>query len=94
MEITRTETENKGAAIATKEGKKAGEMTYSKASASLIIIDHTEVDQAFKGQGVGKKLLYDLVDMARQKKVQIIPLCPFAKAMFNRHEELQDVLKK
>jgi len=92
MEITHKELENKGAFIAQSEGKKAGEMTYSKAGESLIIIDHTEVDSAFGGQGVGKKMVLAAVDFAREKNIKILPLCPFAKAAFEKDASIQDVL--
>ncbi|MFC4689905.1 GNAT family N-acetyltransferase [Dokdonia genika] len=94
MEITLKKKDNKGFAIASKDGKKAGAMTYSRASKELIIIDHTEVEDTFKGQGVGKQLLYKIVAMARENDVKIIPLCPFANAMFKKNEDIQDVLKK
>lgn len=92
MEIVHKEFENKGAFIAQSEGKKAGEMTYSKAGESLIIIDHTEVDSAFGGQGVGKKMVLAAVDFAREKNIKILPLCPFAKAAFEKDASIQDVL--
>lgn len=92
MEIVHKEFENKGAFIAQSEGKKAGEMTYSKAGKSLIIIDHTEVDSAFGGQGVGKKMVLAAVDFAREKNIKILPLCPFAKAAFEKDASIQDVL--
>ena len=63
-------------------------------SSAFIIIDHTEVDAAFEGRGVGKQLLYKVVEMAREKKVKILPLCPFASAMFKKLDDIQDVLKK
>lgn len=93
MRIEIKEKESKGAAIAEEEGKKAGEMTYSIASNDYIIIDHTEVNPDFKGRGVGKKLLIKIVEMAREKNIKILPLCPFAKAMFQKNTEIQDVLK-
>lgn len=93
MRIEIKEKESKGAAIAEEEGKKAGEMTYSIASNDYIIIDHTEVDPDFKGRGVGKKLLIKIVEMAREKNIKILPLCPFVKAMFQKNTEIQDVLK-
>jgi len=92
MEIIHKDFENKGAFIATSEGKIAGEMTYSKAGENLIIIDHTEVDSTFGGQGVGKKMLLAAVDFARKNKVKILPLCPFAKASFDKDISIQDVL--
>jgi len=94
MEIKIEESGSKGFAIATENGKTAGKMTYSVSSADLIIIDHTEVEDAFGGQGVGKQLLYKIVAMAREKEVKIMPLCPFAAAMFKKLEDIQDVLKK
>ncbi len=93
MEIKLTEDETKGYAIANEDGTIAGKMTYSKASTSLIIIDHTEVEPSFNGKGVGKELLYKIVEMAREKNIKILPLCPFANAMFKKLTDIQDVLK-
>jgi len=49
MEIEIRERENKGFAIARENQKKAGLMTFSIPDSDFIIIDHTEVDDAFKG---------------------------------------------
>lgn len=94
MDIQIKEHETKGYAIAQENGKTAGKMTYSIPSSAFIIIDHTEVESAFEGKGVGKQLLYKIVEMAREKKIKILPLCPFASAMFKKLEDIQDVLKK
>jgi predicted GNAT family acetyltransferase len=50
------------------------------------------VEEAYNGKGVGKEMLEAAVDFARKNGKTIIPLCPFAKATFQKHEELQDVL--
>lgn len=68
------------------------EMTYSRASASLIIIDHTEVPDTLRGRGVGQALVLRAVEDARREGFRIIPLCPFAKAQFDRHAQWRDVL--
>jgi len=93
MEIEIIELETKGFAKATIDGKKAGAMTFSIPGSDFIIVDHTEVEPEFKGEGVGKKMLYKLVAMAREKQIKILPLCPFANAMFKRNSDIQDVLK-
>ncbi|MFZ0596311.1 MAG: GNAT family N-acetyltransferase, partial [Flavobacterium sp.] len=77
---------------AVENGKEAGKMTYTWAGDSKFIIDHTEVSEDFSGQGVGKKLLMATVDYARNNHLQIIPLCPFAKSVFDKTEEIRDVL--
>ena len=68
------------------------EMTYSRASAQLIIIDHTDVPDALRGRGVGQALVQRAVDDARREGFKIIPLCPYAKAQFQRHAEWRDVI--
>ena len=59
---------------------------------NLFIIEHTEVSPDFNGKGVGKKMVLAAVDFARKENKKIIPLCPFAKATFDKNEELRDVL--
>ena len=79
--------------MARENDKRAGMMTFSIAGAALIIIDHTEVEPAYNGKGVGTKMLYKIVEMARDKNIKIIPLCPFAAAMFKKMEDIKEVLK-
>lgn len=68
------------------------EMTYVWAGNDRIIIDHTEVSDALRGQGAGKQLVLKAVDFARARQIKIVPLCPFAKSVFQKNEELRDVL--
>lgn len=70
------------------------EMTFSKAGDHLVIIDHTEVPDVFRGQGIGVRLITRAVEDARAAGKKIIPLCPFANAQFHRHPEWADVLKR
>jgi predicted GNAT family acetyltransferase len=92
MEITHSQTETKGIFEVMEDGQKVGEMTYSKAGPSKIIIDHTQVDPSQNGKGVGKKLVNAGVAYAREKGLKILPLCPFAKKVLTGSEEYQDVL--
>lgn len=93
MEIKIKTIDSKGFAVANEDDVKAGVMTFSIASPQLMIIDHTEIEPDFKGKDVGKQLLLAIVKMAREEHIKIIPLCPFANAMFQKNKELQDVLK-
>jgi uncharacterized protein len=93
MEILLKEESTKGFAMARENNKRAGMMTYSIAGAALIIIDHTEVEPAYNGKGVGKQMLYKIVEMSREKNIKIIPLCPFAASIFKKAVDIKDVLK-
>ncbi len=67
-------------------------MTFVFAGEDKIIIDHTEVNPSNEGKGFGKKMVAKAVDFAREKNIQIIPLCPFAKKVFDKTPEYKDVL--
>ncbi|ENX40481.1 GNAT family N-acetyltransferase [Acinetobacter sp. NIPH 2100] len=71
----------------------AGEMAYTWAGDSMLIIDHTDVNDQFRGQGVGRKLLNELITFVRERNVKVIPLCPFAKSVFDKDLSIHDVLK-
>ncbi|MEX0954121.1 MAG: GNAT family N-acetyltransferase [Dehalococcoidia bacterium] len=86
------ETGSKGRYLHRGPNGAAAEMTFSKAGEHLVIIDHTEVPDVFRGQGVGARLVARAVDDARKSGKKIMPLCPFAAAQFRRHTEWQDVL--
>ncbi|CAD7800732.1 hypothetical protein CHRY9390_00672 [Chryseobacterium aquaeductus] len=92
IEVQQKNDHKHGSFEASIEGKKAGLMTYTWAGEERFIIDHTEVDEAYNGKGVGKEMLIKAVEFAREKGKKIIPLCPFAKATFQKNEDLQDVL--
>ena len=91
MNIQHTEKDTKGAFFVLEEGIKVTEMTYTKNSTYRIIIDHTEVIESQKGRGLGKALILFSVEYARKKHLKILPLCPFARCVFQRNKELHDV---
>jgi len=90
--INHEQNESKGSFFILSDGQRIAEMTYSKAGNSKIIIDHTGVDEAYRNEGYGKELVTEAVKFARKQSIKIIPLCPYAKSIFRRHEELRDVL--
>ena len=80
-----------GRYLARLEGVEA-EMTFSRASPQLVIIDHTGVPDSLRGKGVGQALALHAVEAARAGGWKIITLCPFFKAQAQRHPEWRDVV--
>ena len=93
VEIAFEDNGSKGRYVIHGDGAEA-EMTFTRVGKSQMIIDHTGVPDAFRGQGIGLKLVQRAVEDARESGVKIIPLCPFAAAQFKRHPEWADVLKQ
>ena len=92
MEIQQINDTRRGYFEAVEDGKEAGKMTYTWAGDTKFIIDHTEVNPDFNGKGVGKKLVMAAVEYARTNNLKIIPLCPFAKSVFDKTPDIRDVL--
>ena len=83
---------NKGFFYIEIEGKQEAMMTFVFAGEDKIIIDHTEVNPGNEGKGFGKKMVTKAVEYARENNLKIIPLCPFAKSVFDKVAEFRDVL--
>lgn len=92
MEIQFENDGKKGAAFIEKDGTRLAAMEFTMAGTNKMIIDHTEVDDSLRGQGVGKKLLSHIIDYVRKNEIRVIPLCPFAKSVFEKDESIRDVL--
>jgi predicted GNAT family acetyltransferase len=57
-----------------------------------IMFTHTEVPKAHEGQGVGSALIRFALAAARERGLQVVPICPFFAAYMKRHGEEQDLL--
>ncbi len=91
--ITLEDHGQKGRYVLRPEGTdEEAELTYSRASDTLIIVDHTGVPEVFRGMGYGKLLAERVVADAREKGFKIVPLCPFFKAQAQRHPDWTDVI--
>jgi uncharacterized protein len=76
---------------ATVDGQLAGHSIY-RSRPGLIAFVHTEVDEAFEGQGVGSTLVRTELDDARSRGLAVLPFCPFVNAYIERHREYADLV--
>ncbi|MBL7842333.1 MAG: N-acetyltransferase [Cyclobacteriaceae bacterium] len=92
MNILHQQNGSKGSFYIEENNQRLAEMTYTLAGEKLMIIDHTDVSDALRGKGAGKQLVTAAVHHARAQGIKILPLCPFARSVFERVKEFQDVL--
>ena len=92
IEIKQIKDKPKGRFAAVDESREAGAIYYTSVGENRIILDHTEVDDTYRGQSIGKKILMHTVEFARENNIKIIPLCPYAKSVFDKTESIRDVL--
>jgi uncharacterized protein len=89
--IEHERSDHRGAFAWVQDGKRLAEMTYTVAG-QQVIIDHTQVDDVLRGKGVGRKLVQAAVEWARAENQRLLPLCPFARSVFDKTPEYADVL--
>lgn len=82
---------DEGAYVAFIDGERAGKAQYVIRD-DRRVFTHTEVDDAYKGAGVGTRLVRDALDDARARGVAVVPLCPFFRAFVRRHPEYEDLV--
>ncbi|TDR53104.1 hypothetical protein DFP96_10527 [Listeria rocourtiae] len=74
-------------------GKLIAEVTWVPSGDSLVILDHTFVDESLRGQGIASQLVEKVADTMRAEGKKITATCPFAKAEFERKPEKYDDIK-
>lgn len=69
----------------------AGFAQYRRHGGRLVFI-HTEIDDAFEGQGLGSKLARAALDDARAHGLRVVPQCPFIAEWIRRHPDYADLV--
>jgi uncharacterized protein len=92
MLIQHKQVGGKGLFYVGSDGNILAELVYTMPSPAKMIIEHTEVSDELRGQNVGYELVHTAVEYARKHNIKIIPLCPFAKSVFDKKPEFHDVL--
>ena len=92
MRIQHGEHGRKGAFYIEENGEWIAELTYFRSAPGVITIDHTEVDEELRGEGIGEDLVKAGVEYARANNLKIRPLCRFAKKVIEENSDLRDVL--
>ncbi len=92
VEYQQIEEEPENYFIARDNETEVGRIYYSWSANGALIINHTEICPEFKGKGMGKKLVFHVVDYARKNKITIVPVCDYAKSLFERTPDIKDVL--
>jgi Predicted acetyltransferase len=73
----------------SEDGRRIGEIEYEfdKNDDKRVHATHTYVDPEFEGQGIGGKLLKELVSWAEREGCTVVPVCSFVKAAFGKDPE-------
>jgi len=77
--------------LMTADGAQVGLAQYREQPGELVIT-HVEIDDAVGGQGLGSRLVAFLLQDARDRDLDVVPLCPFVREYIARHPEHHDLV--
>lgn len=72
------------------DGKRAGLAAYRDRGGQRVFF-HTEVDDAFAGQGLAARLVQQSLTDARASGKRIVPVCPYVANFLKKHDEFADI---
>jgi len=72
------------------DGTRAGVIEYTTRH-DVVVLQHTEIDPAFEGRGLGSTLIAAAIKDIRDRGLRLFPECPFVQAYLERHPEERDV---
>ncbi|MFF8024397.1 GNAT family N-acetyltransferase [Streptomyces sp. NPDC007896] len=72
------------------DGKRAGLTAYRDRGEQRVFF-HTEVDDAFAGQGLAARLVEHALTDVRDLGMRIVPVCPYVAKFLKKHDEFADI---
>ena len=71
---------------------RSAEVTFPETASGMVVIDHTWVDGALRGQGAAGQLMQAVVELLRADGRKARATCSYARAWLAKHPEAADVL--
>jgi predicted GNAT family acetyltransferase len=72
------------------DGELAGFTAYLDRDQQRVFY-HTEIDEAFAGQGLASRLVQEALTDVRRSGRRIVPVCPYVAKFLQRHDEFGDI---
>jgi predicted GNAT family acetyltransferase len=97
MELRVADNPGKSRYEITVDGEIAGFAEYRRGAADGdgrddIAFLHTETDERFRGEGIASHLIQASLDSARERKLAVLPFCPFVRAWIGEHRGYADLV--
>ena len=73
------------------DGELAGFVQYHLRD-DEVALTHTQTDDRFRGQGIASYLVQLSLDAARERRLAVLPYCPFVRSWISGHREYADLI--
>jgi predicted GNAT family acetyltransferase len=73
------------------DGELAGFAEYEMSGDEIVFI-HTETEDRFRGHGLAGTLVQSALEEVRDRKLEVLPYCPFVRSWITEHREYADLV--
>ena len=74
------------------DGERLGFLEFTRPDVGVMRIEYVEVAPELRGTGLGRQLVANAVDFAREAKLRIVPICSYARAVIQRDPAMSPLL--
>ena len=74
------------------DGRVAGFTEAHPRGDDLVLMPHTEVDDAYEGHGLASTLVAGALDDIRRRGLRIVVTCPYIRRFLRKHPEFRDLV--
>lgn len=75
------------------DGEPAG-FTQARLDGDVVVMDHTEIDDRFSGQGLGGELVGAALDDLRAAGRTVRPTCSYVQRFIDEHPDYADLVAR
>ncbi|MDQ0476985.1 GNAT family N-acetyltransferase [Chryseobacterium sp. MDT2-18] len=84
---------NGGVLILSNDDEEVGRLTYTIfPDENKLVISYVLVHSKFEGKGMGKYLVEEGINFARENNWKIYPHCSYARSVMQRMKDVDDIL--
>ena len=91
MELRVADNPDKSRYEITADGEVAGFVDYHLSGTSISFV-HEETDPRFRGNGLGGRLIQAALNSARERRLALLPYCPFVRSWISEHLDYADLV--
>lgn len=91
LDIRLTEEDGRGRFTGWVGKDRAAVVAFSRLKPDLLLVEHVQTFPGYQGQGNGERMVRHVAEWARENDHKLMPLCPFARSIFERDPSIGDV---
>lgn len=80
--------------LENEKGEMIAEVTFPNIGENVVNINHTFVDGSLRGQGIGAKLMEEVVNELNASGRKAVPTCSYAVMWFDKNKQYDSLLSK